>query len=362
LTQLIDGNIHLNQVKNINIEDLLGRDAFSIHPNIINNYLAGKRILITGAGGSIGSEICRQLLKFKIASITLFGRGEHSIYSIHNELQEKDIKIDRILGDIINKKKLEIIFKKFKPDIVFHAAADKHVELMELNPDEAVLNNIIGTKNVIDTCEKFKIEKLICISTDKAANPQNIMGYSKRIAEIYIQNKKTKNTKVMAVRFGNVLGSRGSVIPLFKKQIEKKGPITITHPEVNRYFMTISEAAQLVIEVGGIGNNGEIFLLDMGKPVKIVDLAKDMIKLAGLKVNKDIKIKFIGLKPGEKITEVLTNENEILEPTINSKIFKVKTKKKIPSYKKYDMEKLKNLAIDLENEELVKKIKKMVGD
>jgi FlaA1/EpsC-like NDP-sugar epimerase len=361
VSRINENDFYLKQVKNINIEDLLGREMFNIHPDIIDNYLAGKTVLVTGAGGSIGSEICRQILKFNISKLILFGRGEHSIYEIHQELQNSSVKIERVLGDIINKKKLEKIFQKFKPDVVFHAAADKHVELMELNPDEAVLNNVIGTKNLIDTCDEFKVEKLICISTDKAANPQNVMGYSKRVVELYIQRKDTKYTKVMAVRFGNVLGSRGSVIPLFKKQIEQRQDITITDPSVNRYFMTISEAAQLVVEVGAIGNNGEIFLLDMGKPIKIFDLAKDMIKLAGLKLDVDMKIKFIGLKPGEKMTEDLTNEYEKLCKTINSKIYKLENLKEIYSLTDADVEDLRQLAIEMDIERLIEKLHKIVG-
>lgn len=290
----------------------------------ISAYLKERVILVSGGGGSIGSEICRQLAKFKPAEIIIFDINENNTYFLERELNDKfpELKVKSIIGSIRDRKKLEQVFSDFKPEVVFHAAAHKHVPLMETSPEEAVKNNIEGTKKIAETASKFKVSRFVLISTDKAVNPTNVMGASKRVAEMFVQSLNTKsNTKFMAVRFGNVLGSNGSVIPIFKRQIAKGGPITVTHREITRYFMTIPEASQLVIQAGALGQGGEVFVLDMGEPVKIIELAKDLISLSGLTLNEDVEIEIVGLRPGEKLYEELLCDNEKSTATKHKRIF-----------------------------------------
>jgi FlaA1/EpsC-like NDP-sugar epimerase len=312
ISELAMGKVIYKQVREIRIEDLLGRKPVDLRIPEVADYLLGERVLITGAGGSIGSELCRQVVPFKPESILLLGKGENSIYEIHQELTEvyPEQRIVPIIADVRDREKIEQIMNEYRPTVIFHAAAHKHVPLMEIAPDEAVKNNIFGTKNMAELADKHQVKKFVMISTDKAVNPTSIMGATKRVAEMIIQMMAAESqTKFCAVRFGNVLGSRGSVIPLFKKQIAKGGPVTITHPEMVRFFMTIPEAASLVIQAGALGERGEIFILDMGEPVRILDLAQDLIKLSGYEPGKDIEIKYCGIRPGEKLyEEILTAE------------------------------------------------------
>lgn len=309
----INGELSFNQIKSINIEDLLERDPIKLDNALINEQLNHKIILITGAAGSIGAELARQCAKFNPSSLILLDQAESPLHELELEFNEKGIsfKHEVVIGDVRNQDRMRNVFNTFKPHIVFHAAAYKHVPMMENNPSESILTNILGTKTVADLAVEFKVEKFVMISTDKAVNPTNVMGASKRIAEIYTQSLgKTAQTKFITTRFGNVLGSNGSVIPRFKKQIEEGGPITITHPDITRFFMTIPEACQLVLEAGCMGKGGEIFVFDMGQSVKIIDLARKMIKLSGLKEDRDIKIIYTGLRPGEKLFEELLASSE----------------------------------------------------
>ena len=318
-----DGKLSKNQIKEIRIEDLLGRKEIKINSNLINSELSGKRILISGAAGSIGSEIVRQLTNFPVELI-LLDAAETPLYNIENELEDKypNVHKDIIIASVTDKNVLKEVFAKYKPQIVFHAAAYKHVPMMERSPYEAAYNNIIGTKNIADTALETGAEKFIMISTDKAVNPTNVMGASKRYAEMYIQQLNFRGvTKFITTRFGNVLGSNGSVIPRFKAQILRGGPVTVTHPEITRYFMTIPEASRLVLEAATMGKGGEIFLFDMGEAVKIRSLAERMIKLSGLEPDKDIEIKYTGLRPGEKLMEELLTKKENTLPTYHEKIF-----------------------------------------
>lgn len=335
IEDLMTGKITASSLKNVEVEDLLGREPVKLDIGTISEYVTGNTVMVTGAGGSIGSEICRQLMRFEPKKILLVGHGEFSIYSIDMELRktfaETDTEIIPIIGDVKDKKRIFEIVEEHKPAIIYHAAAHKHVPLMEYNPHEAVKNNIIGTRNVAEAADKFFVRTFVLVSTDKAVNPTNVMGASKRIAEMVVQNMaKNSETKFVAVRFGNVLGSRGSVIPLFKKQIENGGPITITHPDITRYFMTIPEASRLVIQAGTLAHGGEIFVLDMGEPVKIVDLAKNLIKLSGY-TEDEIRIEYTGLRPGEKMFEELLGEDEVLPDEVYEKIYVGKTVEVHPS-------------------------------
>ena len=324
IDDVMSGNLHVQQLRNVEIEDLLGRDPVHLDQTMIEKQLRGKKILVTGAGGSIGSEICRQVAKFKPKEIIILGHGENSIYQLNMELVGKysqHFTITPVIADVQDRKRIFEVMDKYKPDVVYHAAAHKHVPLMELNPREAVKNNILGTRNVAEAASHARVKAFVMVSTDKAVNPPNIMGATKRLCEMIVQDMATRSeyTKFVAVRFGNVLGSRGSVIPLFKKQIAEGGPITVTHPDIVRYFMTIPEAAQLVIQAGALARGGEIFVLDMGQPVKIVDLAKNLIRLSGYDEG-DIEIKFTGLRPGEKMYEELLNEGEVNPKQVFPKI------------------------------------------
>ncbi|WP_394238239.1 polysaccharide biosynthesis protein [Niallia oryzisoli] len=324
IEDLVTGKVSINQIRNVEVEDLLGREPIELDIDCIADKLTGKTVLVTGAGGSIGSEICRQIAKFSPKKLLLLGHGENSIYAIDMELKQQyqdDVEIIPIIADIQDGARILEIMEMYRPDVVYHAAAHKHVPLMEYNPTDAVKNNILGTRNVAVAADTYGVKNFVLISTDKTVNPPNVMGATKRFAEMIIQNiNKESETKFVAVRFGNVLGSRGSVIPLFKKQIQEGGPVTVTHPDMTRYFMTIPEASQLVIQAGALARGGEVFVLDMGEPVKIVDLAKNLIKLSGYSVD-DIGITFTGIRPGEKLYEELLNENEVVKKQVFPKIF-----------------------------------------
>ena len=322
INDLLEGKISMKSLRNVEVEDLLGRDPVVLESDGIREYVEDKIVLVTGAGGSIGSELCRQLISFKPGKLLLLGHGENSIYQIHRELSSKGIKLVPIIADVQDRTRMEDVFRKFKPQVVFHAAAHKHVPLMEENPSEAIKNNVFGTRNVADLADRYEAQKFVLVSTDKAVNPTSIMGTTKRIAEMYIQClAKQSKTSFSAVRFGNVLGSRGSVIPLFKEQIAKGGPVTVTHPEMIRYFMTIPEASRLVLQAGAYATGGEIFILDMGEPVRIADLAHDLIKLSGLEPNVDIMIEYTGIRTGEKLYEELLMNEEGMTDTKHKRIF-----------------------------------------
>lgn len=323
--ELIDGRVSVNKIRNVRIEDLLDRDVVNLDSEKIKEYIKGKKVLVTGAGGSIGAEICRQVAENSPEKLILLGRGENSIFNIEFELKNNypHLNLKSYIADIKDKERIWYIFSRERPDIVFHAAAHKHVPLMEENPDEAVLNNIFGTINVIEASINFEAQKFIFISTDKAVYPNNVMGATKRVGEMLIKyyNGSSK-TALIAVRFGNVLGSRGSVLEVFKKQLEKGGPITITHPEMERYFMTIPEAVGLVLQAGAMGKSGDLFILDMGKPIKVVELAKNLVELSGYSL-EEVGLKIIGLRPGEKLKEELWEKEEIVERTSHPKILRV---------------------------------------
>lgn len=322
--ELLDGKVSIKRLRDVKIEDLLGREPVKVNLEEISGYIQNKVVLVTGGGGSIGSELCRQIARFEPKELVVFDISENNVYSLEFDLKTlfPNIKYTALIGSVRDKGRLEYIFEEYRPNVVFHAAAHKHVPLMELNATEAIKNNVFGTLNVAEAADKYNAERFTLISTDKAVNPTNIMGASKRIAEIIIQMMSMKSKTVFsAVRFGNVLGSDGSVVPLFKKQIESGGPVTVTHPEVIRYFMTIPEAVQLVIQAGALAKGGEIFILDMGEPVKIADLARDMIKLSGLEPDVDIEVDYIGLRPGEKLFEELLLNEEGITATKYKKIF-----------------------------------------
>ncbi|WP_083257187.1 polysaccharide biosynthesis protein [Arcticibacter eurypsychrophilus] len=370
----------VSQIQNINIEELLNRDSITMDNKVIQEELKGKRILITGAAGSIGSEIVRQLMKFNTGMIIICDQGETPLHHLYMELSETHQPSDffAFIGDVRDKKRMDFLFNKFKPHYVYHAAAYKHVPMMEGNPAESIKTNVLGTKTIADLSVKYGVEKFVMISTDKAVNPTNIMGASKRIAEIYVQslNNSLCNldatisdwlsmkpvTKFITTRFGNVLGSNGSVVPLFKQQIEKGGPVTVTHPDITRYFMTIPEACRLVLEAGSMGHGGEIFIFDMGKSVKIVDMARKMIQLAGLIPDVDIKIAFTGLRPGEKLYEELLNDGENTLPTHHEKIMIGKVREHDFAEVKEQLAELFKLATINDNTQIVLQMKKIVPE
>ncbi|GMK39901.1 polysaccharide biosynthesis protein [Paenibacillus sp. CCS19] len=324
LQEMIDNRSGAFRVRDVQVEDLLGRDPIRTDLEHIAGYVSGKVVLVTGAGGSIGSELCRQIAPFAPQRLLLLGHGENSIYSIEMEMRAlfPTLPIETVIADVQDRKRIDEVFQEYRPEVVFHAAAHKHVPLMERNPAEAIKNNVLGTKNVSECADAYGAERFVLISTDKAVNPTSVMGTTKRIAEMFIQSlDKHSKTKFVAVRFGNVLGSRGSVIPRFKDQIAKGGPVTVTHPEMVRYFMTIPEAVQLVIQAGAFAKGGEVFILDMGKPVKIYDLAVDLIRLSGYEPNVDIDIRFSGIREGEKLYEELLTSEEGLTSTMHDRIF-----------------------------------------
>lgn len=319
---IVNGTLAINKVRDVKIEDLLGREEVEVDTQLLNQTLQGKKVLVTGAGGSIGSEICRQVIQSNPACLILLGHGENSIYEIAQQLSKvTNIPLIKVIGDIRDRDAMNTIMHKYQPHIVYHAAAHKHVPLMEDNPAESIKNNVFGTKNVADAAKNAKVERFVMISSDKAVDPPNIMGATKRVAELVIQQlAKNSTTKFAVVRFGNVLGSRGSVIPLFQKQIQKGGPITLTDARMTRYFMTIPEAARLVLQASSLSKGGEVFILDMGEPVKIMDLAKNLIRLSGLPLQQ-IQIVETGIRPGEKLHEVLLGEHEKLQTKVFNKIF-----------------------------------------
>ena len=321
---LVDSNVSLKHIRDVSIEDLLGREEVKLDNSAISSYINEKVVLVTGAGGSIGSELCRQISRFSPSKLIILDNYENTAYELYNELIQKNdgLNLELVIASVREKERLREVFSKHRPQVVFHAAAHKHVVLMENNPSEAIKNNVLGTLNVALCSHEYNTSKFVLISTDKAVNPTNIMGATKRIAEMVIQSvNKQSSTEFVAVRFGNVLGSNGSVIPIFKKQIEKGGPVTVTHPEVTRFFMTIPEAVSLVIQAGAMAKGGEIFVLNMGEPVKILNLAKELIKLSGFEPEQDIKIEFVGLKKGEKLYEELLLEEEGILSTKHKDIF-----------------------------------------
>ena len=350
--------------KKIKIEDLLPRDPSRVDLDANLGYVKGKTILVTGGGGSIGSEICRQLAGHDVGHLIIFDIYENNAYQIQKSLEWEfpDLNLTVLIGSVRDERRLESIFSKYWPDIVFHAAAHKHVPLMEDSPNEAIKNNVIGTLKTARTASHYQVKKFILISTDKAVNPTNIMGASKRLCEMVIQLiGRHSTTEFAAVRFGNVLGSNGSVIPLFRRQIEHGGPVTVTHPDIIRYFMTIPEAVSLVLEAGAYAKNGQIFVLNMGDPVRIADLAKNMIRLSGYEPEKEIKIKYIGLRPGEKLYEELLMNEEGMQTTENSRIF---IGRQIAFDEKVFREQIKELAKEAENEcpDICYLVKKMVPE
>ena len=334
--EVVDGKIMRQLIREVKIEDLLGRAEININMTEIVTALRGKTVLVTGAAGSIGSELCRQIATFDVKRLILFDSAETPMHNIRLELEARfpDLEFVPVVGDVRVRERVEMVYRNFRPAIVFHAAAYKHVPLMEENPCEAVMANVVGTRNVADLAVKYDAQKMVMVSTDKAVNPTNIMGASKRLAEIYIQSlglavakgEVKGSTRFVTTRFGNVLGSNGSVIPRFREQIEKGGPVTVTHPEIIRYFMTIPEACRLVMEAATMSNGNEIFVFEMGEPVKIADLARRMIELAGLKIGEDIEIEYTGLRPGEKLYEEVLSTKENTLPTTNKKIHVAKVR------------------------------------
>jgi FlaA1/EpsC-like NDP-sugar epimerase len=322
--ELIDGRLTVKAIREVAYEDLMGREPVQLEVEKIGQYIKGKSILITGAGGSIGSELCRQTARFFPKNVILLDRTENNLYEIEMELQRDFpyLHYVPVLGNVLHQSVLRRVFLGYRPQVVFHAAAYKHVPIMELNPWETIFTNIKGTHSLLDVVREFEVDRFVLVSTDKAVRPSNVMGASKRVAELLTQcySKSFNPTRFMSVRFGNVIGSSGSVIPLFKRQIERGGPVTVTHPEITRYFMTIPEASQLILQAGSMGEGGEIFILDMGSPIKILDLARDLIRLSGFEPDEDIEIKFIGLRPGEKLYEELITEGEGVFPTGHEKI------------------------------------------
>ncbi len=327
--ELLSGQVGINRIREVQIEDLLRRPPVELDNTAISNYITDQVVMVTGAGGSIGSELVRQICRFRPKELILFGRGENSIYTLERELDRDwpDIPYHSVIANVQNIVRLDYVFRRYGPQVVFHAAAHKHVPLMELNPEEAVFNNIIGSRNLVTLSLKYGISHFVNISTDKAVNPTSVMGASKRMVEQVVQSAALRarpEQKFVSVRFGNVLGSRGSVIPVFKQQILSGGPVTVTHPDMTRYFMTIPEASQLVLQAAGQGRNGEIYILDMGEPVRIVDLARDLIKLSGFEPDVDIQIAFSGIRPGEKLYEELMTNEEKGGSTAHEKIFVAK--------------------------------------
>ena len=367
-----DDDIFRNKIREIKIEDLLGRDEIKISILEIREFLTDKVVVVTGGAGSIGGELCRQLVNMPIRKLILVDFAETPMHNMQLELRSQAPRVDKkfIIADVRNKDRIDALFDKYRPNVVFHAAAYKHVPLMESNPVEAVQANVFGTKNVVDASIRYNIEKFVMISTDKAVNPTNVMGASKRIAEIYVQTvgkeiaekRMSGKTKFITTRFGNVLGSNGSVIPLFKEQIAKGGPVTVTDPRIIRYFMTISEACSLVLEAATMGEGNDIFVFDMGEPVKIDDLAKKMISLAGLQLGKDIEIKYVGLRPGEKLYEELLKDEENTLPTVHKKIFRAKVREYDINVINQELENLWTAAHGMKKDDTVLVMKSIVPE
>lgn len=359
--EIISGDVHLSQIREVKAEDLLGRETVKVDLEKISSYLSHRRVLVTGAGGSIGSELCRQIAGFNPSSLLLLDHAENSLYFLEIELREKGLSFQIIpkIANICDKERLSQIFREYHPEVIFHAAAHKHVPLMEANPSEAIKNNVIGTRNLMEKAIGVKTARFVLVSTDKAVNPISIMGASKRISEMLMQLYEDGPTEFMAVRFGNVLGSQGSVVPLFKKQIAAGGPVTVTHPEVTRYFMTISEAVSLIIQAGAIGQGQEVFLLNMGEPIKIVDLARDLITLSGFEIDKDIKITYTGLREGEKLYEELLTSGEGTRATFHKDIFMAKPER---IEKEIFKRQIEELAKEKEKDMIIKKLSEVIPD
>ena len=365
--ELIDGEVTLKAIREVAYRDLLGREAVKLDEAKIGAYLEGKRILVTGAGGSIGSELCLQICRFKPKSLILYERAESPLYELEIDLKRifPNINIVPLLADVRDRRQLEKAFEASKPEVVFHAAAYKHVPMLELQPWKAVKNNILGTRNVVEMANSFAVERFVFVSTDKAVRPVNVMGASKRTAEMIVQNQnglKSSKTRFMIVRFGNVVGSVGSVVPLFKKQIEQGGPVTVTHPEATRFFMTIPEACQLILQAGAMGKGGEIFILDMGTQIKIADMARDLIRLSGLEPDVDIKIEYIGLRPGEKLYEELITDGEDVIPTSHKKIMVLRGSECHLGLLNGSIDELAQLAHEQDFEAIKKELQKAVPE
>jgi len=366
LYELVDGKVSVSRIRNIRIEDLLGREPVDLNLEEISGYLKDKRVMVTGGGGSIGGELARQICRFGPKSLILLDHSENGLFHINFELEGKwpGVGIELVVADIRDREKMERIFGKYKPEVVFHAAAHKHVPMMEYHPDEAIRNNIIGTKNVTELAERYGAERVVMISSDKAINPTSVMGASKRVAEMIVKDLgKRSKTKFVAVRFGNVLESNGSAIPMFKKQISLGGPVTVTDREVKRYFMTLLEASQLVIQAGALGRGGEVFVLDMGEPIKVLNLVKELIHLSGFEVGEDIEIKIVGLRPGEKLFEELLTEEErsgVLGKSGHEKIFIAKVEEVDEEKLEKDIKELEVLAKEIDSEGIVRKLQEVV--
>jgi FlaA1/EpsC-like NDP-sugar epimerase len=363
LWEIIEGDISISQIRSVCAEDLLGRETVEIDRGYIENFIEDKRVMVTGGGGSIGSELCRQIAQYHPKSLIIFSRGENSLYDIGVELSHNFPKLATklVVGNVEDKKKVYRCIDENKPEIIFHAAAHKHVPFMEQNPEEAIKTNVFGTKNLAESAITCDVERFVLISTDKAINPTSVMGTSKRIAEMIVQHFSgiQDQTMFMAVRFGNVLGSRGSVVPFFKKQIEYGGPVTVTHPEVTRYFMTIPEAVQLILQAVSMGKGGEVFVLDMGDPIKMLDLARNLIVLSGFVPGKDIDITFTGLRAGEKLYEEPLSKRENVGATKMDRIYVAYLKKVDDKFEK-DLEDLRQIIPKYDSEELIRKLKEIV--
>ena len=361
--EVLSGKVSISLLRPVEVEDLLRREPVKLDLDSIAGYITNKVVLVTGAGGSIGSEICRQVCHFSPKLLILLGRGENSLFNIEREIKEQfnAIPYKILVADVRNKSKMEKLFEKYKPEVVFHAAAHKHVPMMECNPDEAILNNIGGTQNLVKSALKFNTHYFVNISTDKAVNPTSIMGASKRVAEMVVRKaaiEAKEGQHFISVRFGNVLGSRGSVVPIFREQIRKGGPVTVTHPEMTRYFMTIPEAAQLVLQAGGMNKNGQVFVLDMGEPVKIVDLAKDIIRLSGFE-SEEVEIIYTGVRPGEKLYEELLTAEEGTTATHHEKIYEAKSND-LPNDMEGKLTSLFEAASSCNKQEIVSTLKEIV--
>ncbi|MBU4261430.1 MAG: polysaccharide biosynthesis protein [Proteobacteria bacterium] len=365
LNELAGNRVGAGQLRPLTLNDLLGREAIKLDYRAIFQFIAEKIVLVTGGGGSIGSELCRQIAKQKPSMLIVFDNGEFNLYSIENELRSSfpDLRVETILGDVKDENRVHWLFKTFLPQVVFHAAAYKHVPMLEVNPAEGVHNNVFGSKVVADAADRFQAERFVFVSTDKAVNPANVMGTTKRIAEIYCQNLNCRSkTSFITTRFGNVLGSAGSVVPLFQKQIEKGGPVTVTHRDICRYFMTIPEAVSLILQAGSMGKGGEIFVLDMGEPVLITDLAEQMIRLSGLEPGRDIKIAYTGLRPGEKLYEEIFYEGENLQGTDHHKLLLAKSRQYDWGWLTVELEELRRAAASRDIKRLIKHLRAVVPE
>jgi len=367
MSELINGNVSVKTIRDVAYKDLLGREPVSLDEERIEDFLEGSRVLVTGAGGSIGSELCRQICRFRPELVVLFERAESPLYDMELELKRKFplVEVVPMLADICDHPQLSSVFKTYKPQVIFHAAAYKHVPLLELQPWKAVKNNILGTRNIIEISKEFSVKRFVFVSTDKAVRPTNVMGTSKRVSELLVHGQngcELSDKKFMAVRFGNVVGSAGSVVPLFRRQIAKGGPVTVTHPDVTRYFMTIPEACQLILQAGSMGTGGETFVLDMGTPVKINDMARDLIRLSGYEPGTDIEIEYIGLRPGEKLYEELITEGEGIKQTEHEKIMVLRGQSCNQAELNRYIDELLRLADEYDGEEIRTKLREIVPE